>query len=113
VHPDFLTMMLPIIRRDYSLYETYILSPDVIAAAEVDPSSYSINTPITSVAAVRDTCLNSQLMLNWSKYTTGAHQHFEMMEGSHFYLIETGAKERLIDELKSICASLESACMCA
>jgi surfactin synthase thioesterase subunit len=100
VHPDFLTMLLPVIRRDYSLYETYVL-PSSNAS-----SLYSVLAPIISIAAVHDTCLSSFQMLNWQQHTLGGHRHIEMEHGSHFYLIEAGSKEKAIGEIMRICREL-------
>lgn len=101
VHPDFLAAFLPVIRRDYGLYETYAkLSSDSTGAEE--NAECVVNVPIITVAGAADTCLSPDDMLGWGKCTTASHCHV-VMQGSHFYMTELAVKKQFLEMMISWC----------
>ena len=80
-HPELAQMLLPIIRNDYQLIESW--------QPKINPHPFDI--PISIFVALQDTELTEAQALAWEKQTT-QHFHCEHFQGNHFYLIKEQAK---------------------
>lgn len=80
-HPELAQMLLPIIRNDYQLIESW----------QPKPNSLPLDIPLTTFIARQDTELTEEQALAWQQQTT-KNFHCEYFQGNHFYLIEEQAK---------------------
>jgi surfactin synthase thioesterase subunit len=75
-HPEFLELLLPVLRADLEMYETYRYAP----AAPLD-------LPILALGGSRDHMVTESQVLDWRACTTGTFEA-EMISGGHFFLQE-------------------------
>ncbi|AZS50299.1 thioesterase [Entomomonas moraniae] len=80
-HPELAQMLLPIIRNDYQLIETW--QPQL--------NSLPLAIPLSTFIAQQDTELTEEQALAWQQQTTN-NFHCEYFQGNHFYLIDEQAK---------------------
>lgn len=79
-HPELIEFMLPVLRADFQLLETY-------AFREEQPFSF----PITALSGVDDPDTPPEKMSSWGRHTTGPFKEISY-SGGHFYL-EQRARE--------------------
>ncbi|MFI6348459.1 thioesterase II family protein [Streptomyces sp. NPDC050560] len=72
--------VLPIVRNDYRLLETYVPAPGP-----------PLRTPVVSIAAEGDGTVTEEQVALWGRTTEGAHEHLTY-PGGHFYLLERPAE---------------------
>jgi surfactin synthase thioesterase subunit len=72
--PDLVSMVLPTLRADYELAETY-----------PGPLPGRLRCPVTAYLSVSDPYVDKQEMLNWKEATTGEFA-MRVFHGDHFYL---------------------------
>ena len=73
-HPELLTLLLPTLRSDFELCQTY-------SYAEEPP----FNFPITAFGGLNDKFVPREEMEQWREQTTGSFQ-LRMFPGDHFFL---------------------------
>ena len=75
-HPEFLDLLLPVLRADLEVYETYQHSP----AAPLD-------LPILALGGRDDANVTREQLQDWAGYTTGRFES-DLLPGGHFFLQE-------------------------
>lgn len=75
-HPELLALLLPMVRADFRLHETYRF-----------PGHRTLACPLTAIAASDDRHVPEEDMLGWGDKTTGPFAH-RRVAGGHFYLLE-------------------------
>lgn len=90
-HQELMTLMLPILRSDFTLCETYR-----ITAAEF------LDCPITAFGGLQDESVPKEDLLPWREYTSSRFS-FQQFPGDHFYLIQSQAL--LIQTISDILSS--------
>jgi surfactin synthase thioesterase subunit len=88
-HPELMKLMLPTLRADFKLAETYTYYP-----------RQSFAFPITAFLGSEDPALTSEHLTPWREHTHGPYT-LEVIRGNH-YLVDTG-REAL---LQSICSAM-------
>lgn len=73
--PELLELMLPVVRADFAVCETYTYQYQV-----------TLECPITVMGGFQDTEASLQELAAWRGYTT-ADFRLQMFEGDHFYLV--------------------------
>ena len=73
-HPELMTMMLPLLRADFSVAETYI--------CETEPP---LDTPITVFGGLADKDVTRDDLEAWQQYSTASFK-LRMLAGDHFFL---------------------------
>lgn len=73
-HPELRDLLIPILRADFSVCETYQFYPD-------EP----LRHPISALAGLDDPYVSREQMEGWREQTTGAFS-VRMFPGDHFYL---------------------------
>lgn len=81
-HPDLMRLMLPLLRADFELVETYKYLPGRL-----------LNCPISAYGGLEDVEVPSAQLAEWRGETTGPFNQ-RMFPGDHFYL--HAARESLI-----------------
>lgn len=76
-HPELLELILPLLRADFELNDTYLAQP----AQEL------LACPIRAYGGVKDTEVSAEDLEAW-KYTTTGPFHLKMFPGGHFFLKE-------------------------
>lgn len=76
--PDMLSIFLPIIQKDFALYEQY---PQVFAAF----SEKQVNCDLTSIGYASDRVPEEDFQL-WKHFTKKTHQHIQL-PGGHFEIL--------------------------
>lgn len=76
LHPELLQLLLPLLRADFALCETYTYS----AAPPLDCS-------ISAYAGIQDPGLSQESMMAWKEQTTGPFQ-VRFFPGDHFFLLQ-------------------------
>jgi medium-chain acyl-[acyl-carrier-protein] hydrolase len=76
-HPELLPMILPLLRADFSVCQTYSYSHEA-----------PLNCPITVMSGLEDKSLKVKMLESWSEQTT-ASCRVCFFPGNHFYLHET------------------------
>lgn len=71
---ELMSIFLPIIRADFSIYETYQYSPE-------EP----LNFPITALGGLSDNTFDSAHLLEWQKQTTSSFE-YSLLPGDHFFI---------------------------
>lgn len=72
-HPDFLSLLLPILRADLQVYETY----EHVASAPLD-------TPLLALGGTADHIVSHPQLLDWREHTTGQFE-LDQLPGGHFF----------------------------
>lgn len=84
-HPQYLEMVLPVLRADFGLIDEYLVPPDC-----------RVRFPVTAYAGSRDAHVRMDRILAWGRWAT--HDFAcRQFDGDHFYLVEHRAA--LIDDL--------------
>ncbi len=73
-HPEMMQLMLPALRADFSLRDTYA------HAAE-----HPLSCPISALGGMRDDCVGTEQMDPWREHTSGTFQLW-LFQGDHFFL---------------------------
>lgn len=73
-HPELMQMMLPLLRADFSVAETYV--------CKTEPP---LNIPMTVFGGLADKDIEREQLEAWREYTTAAFK-LRMLEGDHFFL---------------------------
>lgn len=91
-HPELMRLMLPLLRADFELVETYSYSKDA-----------PLNCSITALGGLKDDRVKPAQLEAWRKQTSG-HFSLQMLPGGHFYLhtAEPLLLEILSSELKQL-----------
>jgi medium-chain acyl-[acyl-carrier-protein] hydrolase len=79
--PDLLAMLLPILKADMQMYETYEYAP-----------GEALNCPIYTIAGEQDNLCSPSSMAGWKSETTGSF-FAETVAGNHFFI--NGAVDKL------------------
>lgn len=87
-------MMLPTIKGDYEVFETYDM------AAFGKPV---INCPLTLFYAKKDASVEAEAALGWQNHTTEEFTLVEFEQGTHFYLTDAGTKDEFSAKLLEEC----------
>jgi len=74
-HPELQALMLPLIRADFRLDETYSTAPE----------HRMLDCPITAIGGSRDEDVPASHLLGWRDWTSGQFD-LKMIEGDHFYI---------------------------
>ncbi|MGE5499042.1 MAG: thioesterase II family protein [Syntrophothermus sp.] len=77
---ELLEIILPVIRSDFRICETYILKDHM-----------PVNCPITAICGINDNYACYPHMQNWHRYTTDAFDLIKV-EGNHFFILENEQK---------------------
>jgi medium-chain acyl-[acyl-carrier-protein] hydrolase len=72
--PEFMQLMLPILRADLEAIDTYVYSPGP-----------ALDCPITAFGGVRDPEVDREGLEGWREHTTNAFS-LRMLPGDHFFL---------------------------
>ena len=72
-HPEFLDLLLPVLRADLEVYETYHHVP----AAPLD-------VPMLALGGATDAIVTREQVFDWGAYTTAAFEA-EILPGGHFF----------------------------
>ncbi|MEW2516837.1 thioesterase II family protein [Actinacidiphila alni] len=78
--PEMRAYLLPIVRNDYRLIETYVPSPGP-----------PLRTGMVSIAAEQDGTVSTAQVEGWRRTTSGSFEHLTF-PGGHFYLLEQPAE---------------------
>ncbi|HEV2765620.1 MAG TPA: alpha/beta fold hydrolase [Pyrinomonadaceae bacterium] len=81
-HPELMQMMLPLLRADFELVETYEYQPGRL-----------LDCPVSAYGGLEDVDVPGEQLGEWREETTGAFNQ-RMFPGGHFYL--HAARERLL-----------------
>jgi medium-chain acyl-[acyl-carrier-protein] hydrolase len=73
-HPEFLDLLLPILRADLEAYETYRYVP-----------APPLEMPLLALGGDRDANVSREQVFDWGAYTTGRFEA-EMLPGAHFFV---------------------------
>jgi medium-chain acyl-[acyl-carrier-protein] hydrolase len=95
-HPDLMELMLPLLRADFALGDTYVFRERPL-----------LSIPITALGGLRDSTVTRADLQGWGELTTGAFS-LRMFPGDHFFVHSD--EFRLMDviarELRPICEQL-------
>jgi medium-chain acyl-[acyl-carrier-protein] hydrolase len=86
-HPELMGLVLPTLRADFELAETYEYSPK-------EP----LDCPITTFGGLQDCIVTQDLLRPWGEQTRGSFK-LQMLPGSH-YMLES-AQEFLVSAISS------------
>ncbi|MFH9658874.1 thioesterase II family protein [Streptomyces sp. NPDC017248] len=73
-NPALLDMLLPLIRSDFTLWETYRYEPRP-----------PLPVPVTTVRGTEDTTVPAAALGSWAEHTTAGHTHHEV-DGGHYFV---------------------------
>ncbi|PID43654.1 MAG: hypothetical protein CSA52_02805 [Gammaproteobacteria bacterium] len=82
---ELVQFILPALRADFELSETYTYRP-----------SEALALPVTAMLGVDDPLLNKNAMQQWEKYTTAAFT-LRCYQGDHFYTVS--AEQQVLDDI--------------
>jgi len=85
-HPELMQLLLPVMRADLALTETYVATPGATIAA-----------PITAYTGAADGKVAEEDARGWERHTTGAFA-MRIFPGDHFYLFP--GRDLVIESLK-------------
>jgi surfactin synthase thioesterase subunit len=88
-HKELMEIMLPLLRADFAVYETYSYS-----------NGTPLNCPISAFGGLQDQRVNDRDLLGWRAQTNGAFS-LRMLPGDHFFLRDPLLLSLLSDELES------------
>lgn len=88
-HPELMNMMIPLLRADFELNETYRYTP-----------AAPFELPITALGGVADLEVPREDLTAWSEHTVGSFQ-LRMFEGDHFFINHAGEQlpHRILQDL--------------
>jgi len=95
-HPELMRLMLPLLRADFEMVETYIYSKDA-----------PLNCSITAFGGLQDDKVKQERLEAWRKQTS-RHFSLRMLPGDHFYLhtAESLLLQILSSELNQLVGSI-------
>ena len=73
-HPEFLDLLLPVLRADLEIYETYRYLPGP-----------PLDVPVLALGGDRDANVSREQLFDWGAYTTGRFEA-ELLPGGHFFV---------------------------
>lgn len=73
-HEELMQIVLPLLRADFALYETYVYSAEP-----------PLNCPISAFGGLRDCKVSSSELEAWRDQTTASFS-LRMLPGAHFFL---------------------------
>lgn len=73
-HAELMALLLPAVRADYAVYETYTHTPGP-----------PLTCPLTALGGAQDANAGGEALLGWEAHTTGRF-HLRLWPGGHFYL---------------------------
>jgi medium-chain acyl-[acyl-carrier-protein] hydrolase len=85
--PELLEIFLPVLRADFSAYESY---------QYVEPAP--LRRPVTAFHGVHDPVVRSAAVNEWARVTEAGFQ-FEHLEGDHFFLSANTCREALLKRI--------------
>jgi medium-chain acyl-[acyl-carrier-protein] hydrolase len=88
-HEELMAVMLPILRADFALYETYLYSTEP-----------SLNCPISVFGGLQDRRVKDSDLEEWRSQTSASFS-LRMFPGDHFFLKEPLLLQALSQELQS------------
>jgi medium-chain acyl-[acyl-carrier-protein] hydrolase len=88
-HEELMEVMLPILRADFALYETYLYSTEPL-----------LNCPISAFGGLLDRRVNESDLEAWRSQTSASFS-LRMFPGDHFFLNEPLVLQALSQELQS------------
>ena len=83
-HPELMELMLPLLRADFSVVETYDYRPGV-----------PLDCPLTAFGGLRDAEVSREQLDAWREQTTGEFA-LRMLPGDHFFLSDAQAQTLLL-----------------
>ena len=86
-HPELMELMLPLLRADFSVVETYVYRPGV-----------PLDCPLTAFGGLRDSEVSREQLDAWREQTTGEFA-LRMLPGDHFFLNDAQAQTLLLSAL--------------
>jgi len=95
-HAELMELMLPIIKNDYKLCETYKFS-----------QKEKLNCPITAFGGTYDKDVTENQLWEWKELTTSNFE-LDMFEGDHFFIVKekytftSRFSQMLLDDIKHI-----------
>jgi medium-chain acyl-[acyl-carrier-protein] hydrolase len=84
-HPELMQLLLPLLRADFEVIETYSYTPGP-----------PLTCPVTAFGGLRDAELGREQLEGWREHTTGRFA-VKMFEGGHFFIHE--AARPLLDTI--------------
>lgn len=84
---DFMKLVLPVLRADFEMCETYRFNP-----------SFLLDCPITVFGGSKDPSVHEDNLSDWRKHTCRQFQVF-MIDGDHFFLNQMDGRRKLIDRI--------------
>lgn len=91
---EIVELMLPTIKGDYEVIETYDLE-------EFDAPV--LNCPLTLFSAKMDQSMSSDMTSRWSEFTSEEYNVVEFARGGHFYITDDATKEEFYAKLQEEC----------
>lgn len=76
-HPELMELMLPLLRADFALIQTYVYSPEL-----------PLDCPITVLGGTEDRHVSREHLEAWREQTRGSFM-LRMLPGDHFFLQTT------------------------
>jgi medium-chain acyl-[acyl-carrier-protein] hydrolase len=97
-HPELMQMMLPLLRADFSVAETYVCKPEP-----------ALDTPMTVFGGLADEDVEREDLEQWRQHTNAAFR-LSMLAGDHFFLntAQSILLQLLSRELSSLLATSET-----
>jgi len=93
--PELLAMILPVLRADYRVIETYAAEPGAAVA-----------TPVTALVGADDPKTTVEEARAWSRHASGAFD-LRVFPGGHFFLDEQ--LPQVVDTLRNVLLSVPAA----
>ena len=86
-HPELMELMLPLLRADFSVVETYVYRPDV-----------PLDCPLTAFGGLRDSEVSREQVEAWREQTTSEFA-LRMLPGGHFFLNDAQSQTLLLSAI--------------
>ena len=86
-HPELMELMLPLLRADFSVVETYVYRPGI-----------PLDCPLTAFGGLRDSEVSREQLEAWREQTAGEFA-LRMLPGDHFFLNDAQAQTLLLSAL--------------
>ena len=77
-HPELMQLLLPLLRADLTMVETYVYSPDT-----------PLTCPLSVFGGLQDTEVSQEQLRGWRLHTSGPMK-LRMIPGNHFFLYRSG-----------------------
>ena len=86
-HPELMELMIPLLRADFSVVETYVYRPGV-----------PLDCPLTVFGGLEDSDVSREQLEAWREHITGKFA-LRMLPGDHFFLNDAQAQPLLLSAL--------------